>query len=111
MDNSTGSAHISPQIARQWLQALASPIEDLKTKINETRDNASEEKRKSLSLRKKNANRQPSPLPNKDRIEVMEALLKVYKEELEAIEQFVKVLATFLAAHSEEVSVALGETH
>src|SRR5699024_3231907 len=105
-ESTSTSSQIAPPSAVKWLSELASPMEDLKRKIKETQESINDEKRKSLSSRNKNR-RQTSPIPlNKDRIEVMETLLKVYKQELEEIQQFTKQLARFVIVNSESSEVS-----
>ncbi len=106
---------------RQWLQHLSSPIDELKGKIRETQESITAEKRKSLSRRatgggggggknnRNNSNRNQSN-PNaaavaaaaasQRAIEVRESLLTVYRDELAAMETFVKVIAVFVIKNS-----------
>ena len=96
--------------AQAWLPKLSQPIEDLRKKIKGTQENINDEKRKSLSIRKnrRGTNSQPRELPSqvtKDRIEVMETLIKVYKEELDELQNFTKLLAKFVIVNSDEVRI------
>ena len=108
-------------VYRQWLQHLSSPIDELKGKIRETQESITAEKRKSLSRRatgggggggknnRNNSNRNQSN-PNaaavaaaaasQRAIEVRESLLTVYRDELAAMETFVKVIAVFVIKNS-----------
>lgn len=117
-NNNSSSSPVKPEVAvyRQWLQQLSSSIDELKGKIREKQEAITAEKRKSLSRRttgggknnRNNSNRnQANPnetaaaaAASQRTIEVLEKLLNVFREELTAMEAFVKVVAVFVIKNS-----------